>query len=72
VIHRVARSHGGSDAEVDRCAVSGAVETMRSIKRALDPKNIMNPGKVSLLEHGDISMTEPSCTSGERAPIRHR
>ncbi len=27
-------------------AGAGAVELMRSIKRALDPKNIMNPGKV--------------------------
>ncbi len=27
-------------------AGAGAVEMMRSIKRALDPKNIMNPGKV--------------------------
>ena len=27
----------------------GAVEMMRQIKRALDPKNIMNPGKVFLL-----------------------
>ncbi len=27
----------------------GAVEMMRQIKRALDPKNIMNPGKVVLL-----------------------
>jgi D-lactate dehydrogenase (cytochrome) len=27
----------------------GAVELMRQIKRALDPKNIMNPGKVILL-----------------------
>ncbi len=27
----------------------GAVEMMRSIKRALDPKNIMNPGKVFLM-----------------------
>ena len=27
----------------------GAVEVMRQIKRALDPKNIMNPGKVILL-----------------------
>ena len=27
----------------------GAVEMMRQIKRALDPKNIMNPGKVILL-----------------------
>ena len=24
----------------------GAVEMMRTIKRALDPKNIMNPGKI--------------------------
>ncbi|MDP3224932.1 MAG: FAD-linked oxidase C-terminal domain-containing protein, partial [Rubrivivax sp.] len=27
-------------------AGAGAVDMMRSIKRALDPKNIMNPGKV--------------------------
>ncbi|HMO49453.1 MAG TPA: FAD-linked oxidase C-terminal domain-containing protein, partial [Rubrivivax sp.] len=27
-------------------AGAGAVETMRRIKRALDPKNIMNPGKI--------------------------
>jgi len=30
---------------VDEAGV-GAVETMKSIKRALDPLNIMNPGKV--------------------------
>jgi D-lactate dehydrogenase (cytochrome) len=24
----------------------GAIDVMRSIKRALDPKNIMNPGKI--------------------------
>ena len=30
-------------------AGSGAVEMMRSVKRALDPKNIMNPGKVFAL-----------------------
>ncbi|MEO5606723.1 MAG: FAD-linked oxidase C-terminal domain-containing protein, partial [Polaromonas sp.] len=24
----------------------GAVQMMRSIKRALDPKNILNPGKI--------------------------
>ena len=30
-------------------AGAGAVEAMRSIKRALDPKNIMNPGKVFVL-----------------------
>jgi D-lactate dehydrogenase (cytochrome) len=33
---------------VDEAGV-GAVEMMRSIKRALDPKNIMNPGKVFAL-----------------------
>ena len=27
-------------------AGAGAVDTMRTIKRALDPKNIMNPGKI--------------------------
>jgi D-lactate dehydrogenase (cytochrome) len=25
---------------------AGAIDVMRSIKRALDPKNIMNPGKI--------------------------
>ncbi len=30
-------------------AGDGAVEMMRTIKRALDPKNIMNPGKIFLL-----------------------
>jgi D-lactate dehydrogenase (cytochrome) len=33
---------------VDEAGV-GAVAMMRSIKRALDPKNIMNPGKVFAL-----------------------
>jgi D-lactate dehydrogenase (cytochrome) len=27
----------------------GAVEMIRSIKRALDPKNIMNPGRIFTL-----------------------
>ena len=27
-------------------AGSGAIEMMRTLKRALDPKNIMNPGKI--------------------------
>jgi D-lactate dehydrogenase (cytochrome) len=30
-------------------AGDGAVEMMRTIKRALDPKNIMNPGKIFAL-----------------------
>ncbi len=30
-------------------AGAGAVETMRTLKRALDPKNIMNPGKIFAL-----------------------
>jgi D-lactate dehydrogenase (cytochrome) len=30
-------------------AGSGAVEMMRTLKRALDPKNIMNPGKIFAL-----------------------
>jgi len=30
-------------------AGAGAVEMMRQIKRALDPKNIMNPGKIFTL-----------------------
>jgi len=31
-------------------AGDGAVAMMRQIKRALDPKNIMNPGKVFALD----------------------
>jgi D-lactate dehydrogenase (cytochrome) len=30
-------------------AGAGAVEMMRTIKRALDPRNIMNPGKIFVL-----------------------
>ena len=30
-------------------AGAGAVDMMRTIKRALDPKNIMNPGKIFAL-----------------------
>ncbi|HVE54622.1 MAG TPA: FAD-linked oxidase C-terminal domain-containing protein, partial [Ramlibacter sp.] len=28
---------------------AGAIDVMRSIKRSLDPKNIMNPGKIFAL-----------------------
>jgi D-lactate dehydrogenase (cytochrome) len=31
-------------------AGAGAVDQMRQIKRALDPKNIMNPGKVFAMD----------------------
>ncbi|MBQ1762311.1 MAG: hypothetical protein IIZ92_05355, partial [Aquincola sp.] len=30
-------------------AGEGAVEMMRTLKRALDPRNIMNPGKIFTL-----------------------
>ena len=30
-------------------AGAGAVDMMRTLKRALDPKNIMNPGKIFAL-----------------------
>ena len=30
-------------------AGEGAVDQMRALKRALDPKNIMNPGKIFAL-----------------------
>ena len=36
-----------------------ALDTMRAIKRAIDPKGIMNPGKV-LLEAGPATRTEAS------------
>ena len=29
---------------------STGIETMKKLKRSLDPKNLMNPGKVLLLE----------------------
>ena len=32
--------------ELERVAPAGRVETLRSIKRALDPKGLMNPGKL--------------------------
>ena len=38
----------GAVAMLDEAGV-GAVAMMRSIKRALDPKNIMNPGKIFAL-----------------------
>jgi D-lactate dehydrogenase (cytochrome) len=37
---------------------TGTVETMRRIKRALDPRNILNPGKVVNLVKGDPGWTD--------------
>jgi D-lactate dehydrogenase (cytochrome) len=34
---------------LEREAGAGTVEMMRTIKRALDPKNILNPGKIFTL-----------------------
>ena len=42
------RSNRGRVLLVDEAGV-GAVDLMRQIKRALDPQNIMNPGKIFVL-----------------------
>ena len=36
-------------------AVDDALDLMRRIKRALDPDNILNPGKIFRLESGSAS-----------------
>ena len=45
-LHRRARRRPAQDGLPGDEAGAGAVDMMRTIKRALDPKNIMNPGKI--------------------------
>ncbi len=41
-------------------AGSGAIDMMRTLKRALDPKNILNPGKISSMECRTVAQPMPS------------
>jgi D-lactate dehydrogenase (cytochrome) len=41
-------------------AGEGAVDLMRTIKQALDPKNIMNPGKIFEMRPPSGGMTLPA------------
>jgi FAD/FMN-containing dehydrogenase len=57
IVHDIVHTYGGSISaehgigqakidEITRYKSPAALETMRAVKRALDPKGIMNPGKV--------------------------
>jgi D-lactate dehydrogenase (cytochrome) len=57
IVHDIVHAFGGSISaehgigqakidEITRYKSAAALETMRAVKRALDPKGIMNPGKV--------------------------
>ena len=48
-LHRRARHRPAQDGLPVSEAGAGAVDMMRTVKRALDPKNIMNPGKIFAL-----------------------